>query len=57
MSPPDITEMCASTLEYPAAHRDRLRKIAAAQDRSVAAQIRKVIADYLASHDDTGAPR
>ena len=51
------TELARTTIEYPPADRERLRKIAAAQDRSVAALHRRIIRDYLASHDDTGAVR
>ncbi len=43
-------------LEFPSADRERLRKIARAQGRSVAAQHRIIIRDYLAAHDDDGKP-
>lgn len=50
-----IVEKVATTLEYPEADRARIRKIAAAQHRSVNAQLNVIVAEYLASHDDTGA--
>ncbi len=52
----DTTEPARTTLEYPVEHRERLRKIADAQGRSVAAQHRIIIRDYLAAHDDEGRP-
>ncbi len=52
----DTTQLARTVLEYPAPDRERLRKIAKAQDRSVAALHRVIIRDYLAAHDDTGAP-
>lgn len=52
----EAIEKAATTLEYPAADRERIRKIAAAQRRSVNAQLNVIIAEYLATHDDTGAP-
>ncbi len=52
----DTTEPARTTLEYPEADRERLRLIAAAQGRSVAAQHRIIIRDYLAAHDDEGRP-
>lgn len=51
----EITKV-ATTLEYPEPDRARVRKIAAAQRRSVNAQLNVIVAEYLASHDDTGAP-
>lgn len=51
-----VVEKVATTLEYPEADRARVRRIAAAQRRSVNAQLNVIIAEYLASHDDTGMP-
>ena len=45
----------AMTLTLPREHRDRLRAIGKANNRAMLPQIRQVLADYLASHDDTGA--
>ncbi len=50
-------ERVANTLEWPKESRRRLKRIAAAQSRSVNAQLNVIIADYLASHDDTGAEK
>ncbi len=55
-SRPTVDERVANNLEWPKESRDRLKRIAAAQSRSVNAQLNVIIADYLASHDDTGAP-
>jgi hypothetical protein len=52
----EVVERVATTLEYPEPDRARVRKIAAAQRRSVNAQLNVIVAEYLACHDDTGAP-
>ena len=52
----DAVEKVATSLEYPEPDRARIRRIAAAQHRSVNAQLNVIVAEYLASHDDTGAP-
>lgn len=51
----EVVVKVATTLEYPESDRARVRKIAAAQRRSVNAQLNLIIAEYLACHDDTGA--
>lgn len=52
----NITERVVLTLRLDAAHAARIARIAAAQKRSTNAQIEIVLAEFLATHDDTGKP-
>ncbi len=47
-------ETVATTVEYPATMRARLKKIAAAQHRSLTGQIRAILEECLATHSDAG---
>lgn len=56
MSTAGSDERVANTLEWPRESRDRMKRVAKAQGRSVNAQLNVIVAEWLAAHDDTGAP-